>query len=226
MASCGIPMIGWLQGEVAEAWQQANRCGLLLICQGVGYEVQLGQRQWQQLPAAGSALALHVHQSIREDGWTLYGFPIRQERDLFRELVGVSGVGPQMALGLLGLMEAGELVRAIVQADLRCLSRAPGVGRRTAERLSVELRQRLQERFASMLAASDTTTAANDSTDDAHLPAGEQRQEVEITLESLGYEVLEIQRALRAVAAAGLEQEAASETWIRECLRWLTRSAA
>lgn len=216
-------MIGWLQGEVAEAWQQANRCGLLLICQGVGYEVQMGQRQWQQLPAAGSALALHVHQSIREDGWTLYGFPIRQERDLFRELVGVSGVGPQMALGLLGLMEARELVHAIVQADLRCLSRAPGVGRRTAERLSVELRQRLQERFASMLTASDTTAVADDA---APLPAGEQRQEVEITLEALGYEVLEIQRALRAVAAAGLEQEAASETWIRECLRWLTRSAA
>ena len=215
-------MIGWLQGEVAEAWQQANRCGLLLICHGVGYEVQLGQRQWQQLPAAGSALALHVHHSIREDGWTLYGFQQRQERDLFRELVAVSGVGPQMALGLLGRMEVGELVQAIVQADLRRLSQAPGVGKRTAERLAVELRQRLQERFSDLLDADDRV----DAPETTALPAGSQRQEVELTLESLGYEMLEIQRALRGVAATGLAEEAASEIWIRECLRWLTRSAA
>ena len=136
-------MIGWLQGQLADRWQQASRCGLLLVCGGVGYEVQMPRRQWDRLGEAGSALSLHIHQVIREDAWTLYGFASRAERDLFRELVAVSGVGPQMALGLLGQLSCEELVRAIVQADLRLLTQAPGVGKRTAERLAVELRTRL-----------------------------------------------------------------------------------
>ena len=140
-------MIGWLQGQLADRWQQGSRCGLLLICQGVGYEVQITRRHWDGLPADGQALTLHVHQAIREDSWTLYGFGQRHERDLFRELVAVSGVGPQMGLGLLGCLAGEELVRAIVQADLRLLCHAPGVGKRTAERLAVELRGRLQERY-------------------------------------------------------------------------------
>ncbi len=63
-------MIGWLQGQVSDPWQQGARCGLLLVCQGVGYEVQLSQRHWQELPAAGGSLALHIHHAIRDDGWT------------------------------------------------------------------------------------------------------------------------------------------------------------
>ncbi len=211
-------MIGWLQGRLAEPWQQANRCGALLICQGVGYEVQLTLRQWQRLPEVGSDLGLHVHHSIRDDGWTLYGFLARQERDLFRELVAVSGVGPQMALGLLGALEVPDLVRAIVHADLRSLCLAPGVGKRTAERLSVELRQRLQERFAGLVDPLEEEEVAG-----AEAPC---REEVQITLVALGYEPLEIHRALRAVAAAGIEGSASADDWIRESLRWLSRAVA
>ncbi|MEY3750528.1 MAG: Holliday junction branch migration protein RuvA [Cyanobacteriota bacterium] len=217
-------MIGWLQGQLADRWQQTSRYGLLLVCGGVGYEVQLPRRQWEQLPAAGETLTLHVHQVIREDSWTLYGFAARQERELFRELVAVSGVGPQMALGLLGQWQCDELVRAIVQADLRLLCQAPGVGKRTAERLSVELRTRLQERFGAGADASDTA--------DLHLEAsaGEEaslaealRNEVTLTLTALGYEPLEINRALRAVAGQGAND---ADAWLRECLRWLSRSQA
>jgi len=117
----------------------------------VGYEVQLPLRQWEQLGKSGSELSLHIHQVIRDDAWTLYGFAVRAERDLFRELVAVSGVGPQMALGLLGQLSCEELVRAIVQADLRLLCQAPGVGKRTAERLAVELRTRLQEHYSASI---------------------------------------------------------------------------
>ena len=217
-------MIGWLQGQLAEPWQQANRCGALLICQGVGYELQFSPRHWRALPQVGAELALHVHHSIREDGWTLYGFPLRHERDLFRELVAVSGVGPQMALGLLGIMTAEVLVRAIVQADLRRLAEAPGVGKRTAERLSVELRSRLQERFCSLV---ELPQSFDDLLDGAvNLPQGAGRDDVQITLGALGYEPLEIQRALRAVAAQGLTAAADGDEWIGECLRWLSRSAA
>jgi Holliday junction DNA helicase RuvA len=217
-------MIGWLQGRLAEPWQQAHRCGVLLICQGVGYEVQLSLRQWQRLPEAGTDLSLHVHHSIRDDAWTLYGFATRQERDLFRELVAVSGVGPQMALGLLGVLEVEALVRAIVHADLRSLCQAPGVGKRTAERLSVELRRRLQERFAGLVDPLEPEETVGDEASPA--PSGPCREEVQITLAALGYEPLEIHRALRAAATAGLDGAAGADEWLRESLRWLSRAVA
>jgi Holliday junction DNA helicase RuvA len=215
-------MIGWLQGQLTHPWQQDKRFGLMLVCQGVGYDVQVSQRQWQQLPAEGSSVSLHIHHAIRDDAWILYGFGERHERDLFRELVAVSGVGPQMGLGLLGAMDPGELVQAIVQADLRRLCQAPGVGKRTAERLAVELRTRLQQRFLGQLEGQDDT----DPLADGPLLSAAGRDEVQLTLAALGYEALEIHRALRAMAAAGLDAEAQPEDWIRECLRWLSRQVA
>lgn len=229
-------MIGWLQGQVHTSWQQANRFGVLLETGGVGYEVQLSRRQFAALPPPGSTLALHIQHTIREDAWLLYGFADRVERDLFRELVAVSGVGPQVALGLLGELQPPQLVRAILQADLRLLARAPGVGKRTAERLAVELRTRLQQRFAE-LAGPDLDLAA-DLDGAAALDGAEAdpfvgldasaRNEVQLTLSALGYELLEIQRALRAVAAqTGAEAPAQdADAWIGACLRWLSRSAA
>lgn len=218
-------MIGWLDGEVADPWRQGNRCGVLLICAGVGYEVQLSPRTWHGLPDSGNRLRLHIHHSVREDAWTLFGFPQRHERDLFRELIAVSGVGPQMALGLLGAMPAETLIQAIVQADLRRLCEAPGVGRRTAERLSVELRKRLQERFGASGASGEDDWADVFEGGGLSLPDDGAGQDLHLTLTALGYEPLEIRRALRAVAN-GVEAGAASEVWLRECLRWLSRDAA
>jgi Holliday junction DNA helicase RuvA len=217
-------MIGWLQGRIGEPWREGNRCGVLLLCQGVGYEVQLNPRLWHRLPPQGGELTLHVHQSVRDDGWTLYGFDGRQERDLFRELVSVSGVGPQMALALLGTMESDELVRAIVQTDLRRLSQAPGVGKRTAERLSVELRLRLQARYADLVALA-LADPGEEVTSAGPIPEGDSREEICATLEALGYGTLEIHRALRA-AAGEVGADASPEEWIRACLLWLSRSAA
>jgi Holliday junction DNA helicase RuvA len=224
-------MIGWLQGQLADRWQQASRYGVLLVVAGVGYELLLARRHWEQLPAGSPALTLHVHQVIREDSWTLYGFDSRANRDLFRELVAVSGVGPQMALGLLGQLSAEELVRAIVQADLRLLCQAPGVGKRTAERLSVELRTRLQERFGASLALTEAELAADDlafgadGAGDSAALAGV-RDELQLTLTALGYEPLEINRALRAVAQLGQAAAGDGEAWLRESLRWLSRGEA
>ncbi|MFN9621625.1 MAG: Holliday junction branch migration protein RuvA [Cyanobacteriota bacterium] len=221
----GVAMIGWLRGEVADPWQQASRCGLLLICQGVGYEVQISQRLWGRLPPEGSALTLHVHQSIRDDGWTLFGFESRLERDLFRELVAVSGVGPQMGMALLSAMDVAELVTAIVEGDGRRLSQAPGVGKRTAERLCLELRQKLPQRFSPLvpgLAPADLDGAAAG----AAMGGGGLGEEIHGTLLAMGYDPREIQAALRAVAAGGLDPAADPERWLGDCLRWLSRSVA
>lgn len=218
-------MIGWMRGEVADPWQQASRCGLLLICQGVGYEVQVSQRLWVRLPAEGSALTLHVHQSIREDGWTLFGFESRPERDLFRELVAVSGVGPQMGMALLGAMEVADLVTAIVEGDGRRLSQAPGVGKRTAERLCLELRQKLVQRF-SVLVPGLAPAESGGVAEGAGFAGGGLGEEIQATLLAMGYDHREIQAALRAVAAGGLDPAADPERWLGDCLRWLSRSVA
>lgn len=210
-------MIGWLQGEVSDPWQQGARQGLVLRCQGIGYEVQISQRLWTQLPPSGTVLSLSIHHVIREDQWTLFGFADRRERDLFRELVAVSGVGPQMALGLLGCLPPQDLVQAIVSADLRRLSQAPGVGKRTAERLAVELRARLQQRFLGL----EAPTEATDDGAAGVLPEGGPRDDLQLTLSALGYEPLEIIQAQRAVARLGLLQADDGEGWLRECLRWL-----
>lgn len=223
-------MIGWLRGQVHTSWQQANRFGVLLETAGVGYEVQLSRRQFAALPPPGSTLTLHIQHTIREDAWLLYGFADRAERDLFRELVAVSGVGPQVALGLLGELQPSQLVRAILQADLRLLARAPGVGKRTAERLAVELRSRLQQRFAELAGPELLLDPVADGPEDTAVVGLDAcaRDEVQLTLSALGYELLEIQRALQAVAAlTGAEAPAQdADAWIGACLRWLSRSAA
>jgi Holliday junction DNA helicase RuvA len=230
-------MIGWLRGQVEDPWQQASRCGLLLICQGVGYEVQVTLRQWAQLPPSGRELTLHVHQSIRDDGWTLFGFESRTERDLFRELVAVSGVGPQMGMALLGAMSVDALVTAIVEGDGRRLSQAPGVGKRTAERLCLELRQKLPQRFSplvSELASDGLGRGPGDPTLDggagldpgARGDPGSKGEEIHSTLLAMGYDQREIHAALRAVASQGLDATADAERWLGDCLRWLSRSVA
>ena len=122
-----------------ECWTQGNRSGVLLLCSGVGYEVHLTERHQQNL-SADSDLNLWIHQVQREDGSSLYGFPLRQERDLFRLLISVSGVGPQAGLALVQECRPQELVEAISSGDLRRLCKAQGIGKRTAERLAVELR--------------------------------------------------------------------------------------
>jgi Holliday junction DNA helicase RuvA len=219
-----LPMIGWLQGQLADRWHLNNRFGVLLVCSGVGYEVQMPRRHWDQLGGHGTEATLHVHQVIREDSWTLYGFCARHERDLFRELVAVSGVGPQMALGLLGQLSCEELVRAIVQADLRQLCQAPGVGKRTAERLSVELRTRLQQRYGESLQLSQSDDLQ--VSDSGEGPAAGVREEVQLTLSALGYEALEINRALRAISPQGPELGEDGDAWLRESLRYLSRDVA
>ena len=132
-------MIGWLQGRHMECWTQGNRSGVLLVCAGVGYEVQLTSRHQKQLQP-DSELILWIHQVQREDGSSLFGFPSRQERDLFRLLIGVNGVGPQAGLALLHECKPQELVAAISGGDLKRLCQAQGIGKRTAERLAVDLR--------------------------------------------------------------------------------------
>ena len=198
-------MIGWLKGEIRHRLQRGTRNQILLSCAGVGYEIQVTERDWQRVET-GKAMELWIHQSISADNMQLFGFGSISERDLFRELIGVSGVGPQAGIGLLSACGLNELVSALVQSDIKTLCRAPGVGKRTAERLSLELRSKLLNSFA-------------DLTESTSELSGPQPQLIS-TLEALGYEAAEINRAIKLIRARGTATPADDEeTWLRESIR-------
>lgn len=198
-------MIGWLKGEIRHRLQRGTRNQILLSCAGVGYEIQVTERDWQRVET-GKAMELWIHQSISADNLQLFGFGSISERDLFRELIGVSGVGPQAGIGLLSACGLNELVSALVQSDIKTLCRAPGVGKRTAERLSLELRSKL------LNSSADLTESPSEL-------SGPQPQLIS-TLEALGYEAAEINRAIKLIRARGTATPADDEeTWLRESIR-------
>ncbi len=188
-------MIGWLQGQRVHNWKQSLKQGVVLSCSGVGYEIQLLPR-YLALNCELKELTLWIHHIKREEAESLFGFQTRTERDLFRKLIAVNGVGPQMAMALLEEVQAKELVTAIISADIHTLSKAQGVGKRTAERLSIELRHKLEE-------FNDLDNEISTLEDKAlqELPFKSTLiSELHSTLKAIGYEEVEIRRAVREVA--------------------------
>lgn len=134
-------MIGKLKGVIEEK----NAPELLLDCHGVCYEVQMPLTSFYQLPEVGHNAAVYIHFVVREDAQLLYGFITKTERLLFRELIKTNGVGPKLALTVLSGMSAEQFVQCVMNDDATTLVKLPGVGKKTAERLIVELRDRLKD---------------------------------------------------------------------------------
>ena len=201
-------MIGWLQGTIKQYYQRGNRHIALIASGGVGYEVQLVQRDWKTLHL-GDEQERWVHQVVSADNLQLFGFSAIEERDLFRELIGVNGVGPQAALALLDALQLSELLRALIHSDLKTLCRAPGVGKRTAERMALELRSRL------------VNTGAPSDTEQVSLESSP--RELIATLETLGYETHEIQNALQRLNSIGGPQDGDDDdAWLRACIKLMS----
>ncbi|MCU0526876.1 MAG: Holliday junction branch migration protein RuvA [Elainella sp. Prado103] len=208
-------MISYLKGIVAAIHKPTSgRVILTLEVNQVGYDLQITPRLLQQIPAIGETIQIFTHQQVRDDQMVLFGFGSLAERDLFRQLTGVSGVGPQIAMALLDGMSLQDVVQAIVTGNTRLLSRTPGIGAKTAERIALELKTKLAEwRLQSGL-----STAPDAG------PAGSVQEEVEMTLIALGYTNTEILQALRAVGQkTALSKTADAEEWIREAIAWLSR---
>ncbi len=199
-------MIGQLTGILREKQAPA----LLLDVQGVGYEVEAPMSTFYALPALGEEVRLFTHLVVREDAQLLYGFADRQERLLFRTLIRISGVGPKLALAILSSIEADQFARSVQEGDSAALVKIPGVGKKTAERLLVELKDRLEGFWApvDLLSAPAALPVAENAQQQA-------LQDAESALVALGYKAAQAEKAIKAVSAPGL----GSEELIRRALR-------
>lgn len=198
-------MIGRIHGKLID--KQAPE--LLVDVNGVGYEIQAPMTTIYRLPEVGAAITLFTHFVVREDAQLLFGFYDKEERSLFRSLLKVNGVGPKMALAILSGIEAQEFVRCVMDSDITSLTRIPGVGKKTAERLLVEMRDRLKE-WERVPAAHGLQPAKTVS------PQNQMIADAESALIALGYKP---QEAAKAVAAVLELHGASSETLIRAALK-------
>ena len=175
-------MIGRLHGILAE--KQPPQ--IVIDVQGVGYEVEVSMQTFYTLPAAGEAVRLYTQLIVREDAHLLFGFADAGERTTFRQLIKVSGIGAKTARGILSALSSDELAQAVAQEDVKRLSSVPGIGKKTAERMILELRGKLAGSSAADTAL--FAAAAQDS-----------RQDVVQTLMALGYSEKEAQAACKSL---------------------------
>ena len=200
-------MIGRLRGELAAK----HAPGLLVDVNGVGYELSAPMSTFYTLPEVGQSVTLYTHLAVREDAHTLYGFATLSERRLFRTLIKVSGVGAKLALAILSGMSADEFALCVSDGDTASLTRLPGVGKKTAERLIVEMRDRLADWHEQGGSAPAGATSAAGRIEGAVADAVS-------ALVALGYKPQEASRMIRALDTQGLSSE--------ELIRAALRSAA
>lgn len=192
-------MIGWMEGRIREKRPPQ----LVLQIGGIGYELDAPMTTFYDLPDSGQDVALFIHQIVREDSVNLYAFARIEERDAFRALLKVNGVGAKVGLALLSGMDARALARCVNEGDTGSLSRIPGIGKKTAERLIIELRDRLVI-GAGGESGSDAGTGAMTSV----APPADPVAEAVAALIALGFKPPEASQRIRAVEAPGLECEA------------------
>ena len=195
-------MYAYLNGTVAEKGLNS----LVIDVGGVGYLLSVSMNTLQETPPVGEQMKVYTHFAVREDAMELYGFATQEEKNMFTRLLTVSGIGPKVALSILGAMPLRDLTVAIVTGDITSLSRAPGVGKKTAQRLVLELKEKVDE--------SDLSAAA--------VPAGsftpvqeDAAQEALAALQSLGYTAAE---AAKAVSHVRGQSDSANEL-VRLALR-------
>lgn len=177
-------MIGWLNGRVVDRHHPGK---LVIDVNGVGYDVETSLQTFFQLESHSSAVGLHIHTVVREDALLLYGFLEKQERALFRALIKVNGVGPKLAISILSSISPDEFIQCIHQQNALLLTRLPGIGKKTAERLVVEMKDNLQH--MPQTASAQTAQTAGLLEQDEAIKA----------LEALGYKPQEAVKAIKKV---------------------------
>jgi Holliday junction DNA helicase RuvA len=199
-------VIAYLRGQIFE--KQPNR--IIVDVSGIGYDVQVPLSTFYGLGDAGSEIALRIHTHVREEALALYGFATRLEQDLFERLIGISGIGPKLALAVLSGIEPAELIRAIERADVARLTGIPGVGKKTSERIVLEMKDRLP-RLQPAAAAAGV----------AAIEAPALRDDVLSALMNLGYHRPLAEKAVEAAVKATPGGD--FERTLRQALRELAR---
>ncbi len=197
-------MYAFIEGKVCE---KANGT-LVLLAAGVGWQLNCSNTTLQAAPALGETMRCQTVLSVREDAMELYGFATKEEKEMFLRLTAISGVGPKMALGLLGAMPLRDLNMAILLDDVQALSRAPGIGKKTAQRIAMELKDKISQADVSSQVGTAGIPAADALSTDAVTEALE-------ALTALGYSAQEARSALSRVR----DQSDRPEELIRLALR-------
>ncbi|MCH2190280.1 MAG: Holliday junction branch migration protein RuvA [Gammaproteobacteria bacterium] len=195
-------MIAWLKGELLE--KQAP--SLVLNVNGVGYELEAPMSTFYDLPEVGAQATVFVHMVVREDAQLLFGFTSKQQREMFRSLIRVNGVGPKVALAVLSTLSAQELLQCMANEDVTQLCRVPGIGKKTAQRLVVEMKDRLEKEFGDVTLEVSLGESSSNSSRDA-IDA----------LVALGYKNSDSSRVVKS-----LDSSLSSEELIRQALRILS----
>lgn len=204
-------MIGRIRGILIEK----SPAQALVECAGLGYEVDIPYTTFFNLPEAGNELVLHTHFVVREDAQSLYGFSSRLDRDLFRLLIKVNGVGPKLAAGILSGLDANQFIRCVEARDANALVKLPGVGKKTAERLLIEMTDRIGQLEGQFTPASSNATVSSGATGTGVAAGHDPREEAEAALIALGYKPQEASKAVSKVA----EEGTSSQELIRLALR-------
>ena len=199
-------MIGRLRGTLVDKTPPT----LIIDVSGIGYELEAPMSTFYKLPETGANLVLHTHMVVREDAQLLYGFSEKSEKNIFRTLLKVNGVGPKVALAILSTLSVADIVETVQMEDVTRLTQVPGIGKKTAERLLVELRDRIGSDEL------DATTLPG-AAPEAAAPASAVGDAVSALI-ALGYKPNEASRAVRTVAGEG----DTSEELIRKALQNIT----
>jgi Holliday junction DNA helicase RuvA len=195
-------MIAHLRGTLLS--KRPNQA--IVEAHGVGYDVAISVPTFSEMPAAGAEVALHIHTHVREDALSLYGFQRLSEKQLFEKLLTVSGIGPKLAITILSGMPAEEMVGAIRGGDLARLTRIPGIGKKTAERMVLELRDKLP--------------SATDTAEKSASMASPVEEDVISALVNLGYQRAAAEKAMQSVRGKGSQT---FELMFREALGTLSK---
>jgi Holliday junction DNA helicase RuvA len=199
-------MIAFLRGRVLE--KQPNR--IIVDVQGVGYEVHVPLSTYYDVGEEGSDVSVRVYTHVREEALQLYGFLTDLERQLFERLIGISGIGPKLAIAVLSGVDSRELVAAVQRGDVARLTGIPGIGKKTAERIVLELRDRLTELAVPVTAAAPAET-----------PADRLRSDLVSALQNLGYHRPQAEKAVDASLSS--TPDVTFEVALRQVLRELMR---
>ena len=200
-------MIAFIQGELCDAGQDT----IVVACQGIGYEIQIPVSVAQALPDPGNVVKIYTYTYVREDALGLFGFLTKDDLKIFKLLITVNGVGPKAALAILSAMTADELRFAILAEDAKAIAKAPGIGPKTAKRMIIELKDKLN--LESKIEGHGDAEMSPSGPGDA---AANVRDEVIMALTALGYGNTEAVRAVRAVSGA---DEMDSETLLKQALK-------